>query len=190
MAWILESSVEHVNDDNRFWGCCCVFCAGFTEERTIERASSCYWTEPPLPEAFHRVSRAAGHLERQVTCPQIFPVGPGPRETAEQHYPETKEEREPGQRGHSWRRAVLQRSQQIPGNAEWRSSTVSQVKLDHWSCDLCFSGKSWICTSGGSFWIWISFNIKTSWELFVRFLGCPVKSTVLQSTLNSIFNPV
>lgn len=42
----------------------------------------------------------------------------------------------------------------------------------------------------GSFWIWISFNIKTSWELFVRFLGCPVKSTVLQSTLNSIFNPV
>lgn len=84
-AWILESSVERVNDNNRFWGCCCVFCAGFTEEGTIERASSCYWTEPPLPEAFHRVSRAAGHFERQVACPQVFPVGPGLRETAEQH---------------------------------------------------------------------------------------------------------
>lgn len=59
---------------------------GFTKERTIERASSCYWTEPPLPEAFHRVSRAAGHLERQVACPRIFPAGPGPSETAEQRY--------------------------------------------------------------------------------------------------------
>lgn len=72
--------------NNGFWGYFCVFCAGFTKERTIERASSCYWTEPPLPEAFHRVSRAAGHLERQVACPQIFPVGPGPSETAEQRY--------------------------------------------------------------------------------------------------------
>lgn len=63
----------------------CGFCAGFTKERIIERASSSYWTEPPLPEAFHRVSRAARHLERQVAFPPIFPAGPGPRETAEQH---------------------------------------------------------------------------------------------------------
>lgn len=68
---------------------------GFTKERTIERASSCYWTEPPLPEAFHRVSRAAGHLERQVARPQIFPVGPGLRETAEQREPEAERSESP-----------------------------------------------------------------------------------------------
>jgi len=71
----------------------CLFVSGFTKERTIERASSCYWTEPPLPEAFHRISRAARHLERQVAFPQLFPEGPGPRETADQHLAGTGGER-------------------------------------------------------------------------------------------------